>query len=540
MNKEGNKEGIDMNTSIDFAHCLKYLLSALGISINRLSKALNVDGSLVNRWVNGKRIPSYNSNYIEAISQFLSASIKNSLQIQLIDELFERVFGVDAEGGCNEEKIQKVLFEAQGISLNNHKLYDKESKKMLKHKKPGLKPPFYDDIVGMSQEDKAISGTHNVASAWKHLLGLALQTHKRKKVIYITYFNDVFFYISTEEDRRQFQTMLTDLMSQGYEVHYLLRISHDIHHLVELLEFFRPLIGNHRLYLYYLKNYDSLNLGKDCLIVPETGVLSYFFTPAKQCCALYLRNSLAVSFYEEHWLGLIQSSALPLVKTYPAEKKECLQNFYIESEDALGNRFLYRDGFSVFTLPLHLYKKLLLKRECSKQEIISALDYYQRALEAFRSNARIYQYKDIYTMDSMNYLLKNRQFFFYDHIGLSAVDLDKEELIEFLQSIINFLKTYDNYSIAFVRKKPVALGINQTMSFFLKERHTLIAEISEPPTAPVCFSIREPMLLQAAEYYFNRLWQQIAPVMKKKEDIIAWLQREVALLHSSLPCKSDS
>lgn len=343
-----------MNTSIDFAHCLKYLLSALGISINRLSKVLNVDGSLVNRWVNGKRIPSYNSNYIEAISQFLSTSIKNSLQIQLIDELFERVFGVDAEGGCNEEKIKKVLFEAQGISLNNHKLYNKESKKMLRQKKTGLKPPFYSDIVSMSQEDKAISGTHNVASAWRHLLGLTLQAHKRKKVIYITYFNDVFFYISTDEDRRQFQTMLMDLMSQGYEVHYLLRISHDIRHLLELLEFFRPLVGSHRLYLYYLKSYDSLNLGKDCLIVPEIGVLSYFFTPANQCCALYLRNSLAVSFYEEHWLGLIQSSALPLVKTYPVEKRECLQNFYIESEDVRGNRFLYRDGFSLFTLPLQI------------------------------------------------------------------------------------------------------------------------------------------------------------------------------------------
>ncbi|HHY25340.1 MAG TPA: helix-turn-helix transcriptional regulator [Desulfitobacterium dehalogenans] len=530
-----------MNTSVDFAHCLKYLLSALGVSINRLSKALNVDGSLVNRWVNGKRIPSYNSNYIETITQFLSANIKNSLQIQLINELFERVFGVDAGTDCNEEKIKKVLFEAQGISLSNHKKHTKESKKLLKYKKTMANPPFFNEVVSMSHEDKIIAGTHNVASAFRHLLGLTLQTHKRKKVIYITYFNDVFFYMSGEEDLRHFQTMLLDLMTQGCEVHYLLRITHDVQRMMDLLDFLKPLIGTNQLYLYYLKSYDSLTLGKDYFIVPETGVLSCFFTQADKSCALYLRNPLAISFYEEYWVGLTQSSATPLLIKYPAENEESFHSAYMESEEAIGNRFLYKDGFSLFTLPLPLYKKLLLKRKVSKQEMASALDFHQKCLKAFQANIEIYEYKDIYTIDNLSYLVKNRQFFLYDHIGLSAVDLEMEELIDFLQNMITLLKTYDNYSIAFVRKNAIIPGFEKNVSCLLKERHAVIVEIlGSQNIAPMRFSIHEPMMVNAVEGYFKILWQQIAPVMKKKAEVIAWLQQETDSLKSALYLKSDS
>lgn len=529
-----------MNTSIDFAHCLKYLLSALGVSINRLSKALNVDGSLVNRWVNGKRIPSYDSNYIEAITQFLSANIKNSLQIQLVNELFERVFGVDAETDCNELMIKKILFEAQGISLSNHKLHTKEAKKLLKYKKSTADPPFFNEAASMSHDDKIISGTPNVAAAFRHLLGLALQTHKRK-VIYITYFNDVFFYMCGEDERRQFQTMLADLMAQGCEVHYLLRITHDQQRMMDLLNFFKPLLGTNQLYLYYLKSYDSLTLGKDYFIVPETGVLSCFVAQADKSCALYLRNPLAISFYEEYWLGVTQSSATPLFIQYPAEKDESFRNSLLESEETPGKRFLFRNSFSIFTLPLQLYKKLLQKRNPSSQEMASALALHQKCLAAFQTNIQIYEYKDIYTMDSLRYLVKNRQFYLWDPIGLYAVDLEREELIDFLQHLITLLKTYDHYSMAFVRKNTLLPGPEKNVSYVLKERHTLIVEILGPAdTEPVRFSINEPMVLNSAEASFQILWQQIAPVMKKKAEVIAWLQQETDFLKSSLSLNPDS
>lgn len=530
-----------MNTSIDFAHCLKYLLSALGVSINRLSKALNVDGSLVNRWVNGKRIPSYDSNYIEAITQFLSANIKNSLQIQLINELFERVFGVDAETDCIEIKIKKVLFEAQGISLSNHKLHTKEAKKLLKYKKSMANPPFFNEVGSMSHDDKIISGTPNVAAAFRHLLGLALQTHKRRKAIYITYFNDVFFYMSGEDERRQFQTMLMDLMAQGCEIHYLLRITHDLQRMMDLLNFFKPLLGRNQLYLYYLKSYDSLTLGKDYFIVPETGVLSCFVAQADKSCALYLRNPLAISFYEEYWLGLTQSSATPLLIHYPADKEESFRNSLLESEAAIGNRFLFKNSFSIFTLPLQLYKKLLLKRNLSSQEMASALAFHQKCLEAFQTNIKIYEYKDIYTMDSLHYLVKNRQFYLWDPAGLYAVDLEREELVDFLQHLITLLKTYDHYSMAFVRKNTHLPGLGKNVSCVLKARHALIVEILGPAgTEPVRFSINEPMVLNSAEASFQKLWQQIAPVMKKKVEVIAWLQQESDLLKSAFCPNPDS
>ena len=60
---------------------------ALDISMNQLSKAINVDSSLVSRWVSGKRIPAYNTIYIDSITEYFSRNIKNSFQEQNLNKV---------------------------------------------------------------------------------------------------------------------------------------------------------------------------------------------------------------------------------------------------------------------------------------------------------------------------------------------------------------------------------------------------------------------------------------------------------------------
>lgn len=69
-----------MSEKVTFGECLRLLLLALDISNNRLAKGINVDASLVSRWLHEQRIPSYNSDHLENIAVFLSENILNSLQ----------------------------------------------------------------------------------------------------------------------------------------------------------------------------------------------------------------------------------------------------------------------------------------------------------------------------------------------------------------------------------------------------------------------------------------------------------------------------
>lgn len=103
---------------IKFSECLTSLLSILDISANRLSKAINVDSSLVNRWVNGKRIPGYDSIHIQTIADYFAKNILNSIQAQRLNELFARVCGSHGSASNQKEKYSSCYWRHKGILLN--------------------------------------------------------------------------------------------------------------------------------------------------------------------------------------------------------------------------------------------------------------------------------------------------------------------------------------------------------------------------------------------------------------------------------------
>ena len=60
----------------------------------------------------------------------------------------------------------------------------------------------------------------------------------------------------------------------------------------------------------------------------------------------------------------------------------------------------------------------------------------------------------------------------------------------------------------------------------------LIAFNPEQNSHILRMSIDAPMVVFAFELYFKHLWEQTAPVLKNKNAIIEWLQREIALLRN--------
>lgn len=71
--------------------CLKQLLNTLNINENKLAKAINVDPSLISRWVNGKRPISAKSDYIKVISNYLSKNVYDKSQIIKIQSMCQNL-----------------------------------------------------------------------------------------------------------------------------------------------------------------------------------------------------------------------------------------------------------------------------------------------------------------------------------------------------------------------------------------------------------------------------------------------------------------
>lgn len=550
-----------LKTRMAFGESLKYLLYTIDMSISRLSKAINVDCSLVNRWVNGKRIPSYNTHYIEGISEYLAKNIFNTFQDERIDSLFLNLCENSEAEISMKEKIKKILLESQGYSIECKKAERKEAKNHSTAKEQisiflnGDKHCFHEDdninnenhmwntynfdnSVSLSVEDKIIFGTENLIAASISLFEAAAgQECKYNSTIYITYNNEVNIEKSPYNHLIQLKNALLKAMNNGWKVIFLLRINNNTDRTIKFINFAKPLIKTGKFIPYYVEKYDSFATGKEIVVVPGIGVLSCFSTNGclGMNCGFYLKNKTAVDIFNGHFNVLLKNCSQPLIKNYINKNNKNYGYCLAKSEEGIGNRFLHKYCFSILTLPEHLYKKLLKKKRISNDEKQIALELYKRRLNAFLSNIQNYEYKDIYYADSIRELIMHQQFDFYNYTGIEHVKFEVQDIIEFLQNIIYLLKTYDKYYIAFMPTKNSRTIKNDSFYCVVKERQAVLLETFKPLKCmpEMQLSIEEPMLVRAFEEYFRKIWEHIAPINRDKSSVISWLQSQINILENN-------
>jgi len=545
-----------MITNVKFGECLKLLLSALDISINRLSKAINVDSSLVNRWVNEKRIPSYNSTYIECISEYLSKNIQNSFQIQYFNDLLFNV-NEDNESVVDfEEKIKKALKESQGYSFECKKAELRESKTNSKNKEKASKllssnyPFCYvrennvsdethtwnpTNSIPLSSNDKIIMGHENILAASIFLLETAAkQKFENNNTIYITYNNDAEITNNLYNCLIGWRNALLKAIDNGWNVVFLLRLNNNISRIIRFINFVHPLMKTGRFNLSYFKKYGDFVAEREMCVITGIGALSCFSTnPNSQInSAFYFENKTATDILKDYFNVLLSKYSKPLIKYYSQDINFKYCCFLAEMNENIGNQFIYNYGFSMLLLPEKLYKRLMEMRNIPHSEMQTTLQFYKRQLNATIKNIHNYTYKDIYFEDSIKNLINFKQFYLYTYLGVEIIQLEVEEIIELLRNTINLLKTYDNYNIAFIsRNADSSLEIDNCYCI-VKERQCVFFEAFEPSKLlpEVRLSIEEPMIVKAFEEYFNEIWEHIAPINKDKGDVIAWIQSQINLL----------
>jgi hypothetical protein len=565
-----------LTSNIKFGECLKFLLSTLDISSNKLSKAINVDSSLVNRWIHEKRIPAYTTTYIESISDYLSMNIHNTFQEKRLNEFFLNVYenseSANIDADSTKKKIKRALLEAQGYSIECNRKEQKEAKalsankekvsKVLDSEQPCCTKQNYNKagdciynqgdtkdhvcsqkdfshFVDLSSEDKIIVGFENILTASLSLLETAAnQPCVNNNTIYITYIQDTNIENHSLDDLIYLRNALFKAINNGWNVLILMRLDSNTNRTIKFMNFFKNLIKMGSFNIYYMKKYNSLTLGKETIVVPELGVLSCFSTKSnsKVDGAFYFKNKVAIDVLKNYFNVLLETDAHPLIKYYSDENKIDYGDYLTQYEDEIGNRFLNKYSFSLLTMPENLYHKLLKRKKLSKDEMPIALEFYRKRLKSFHSNLQKYEYKDIYMIDSIKDLIKQRKFYFYSYKGVELMELEVWDVIEHMQNIIKLLKAYENYSIAFIPRDTDSTLNNYNCYCLVKERQAVLFEIFESSKhmPKMQMSIEEPIVVNAIYEYYRETWENIAPVNNEKAKVVAWLQDQINLLKKTI------
>lgn len=317
-----------MISKFKFGESLHLLLSALSISNNRLSKGINVDSSLISRWLHEQRIPSYHSKHIENIALFLSQSILNLFQEQRLNEAINLIYENPDEILGTKDRVMKALLKSQGYSL--------EGKKIETTKKLSLNPI---QIINLSKEDYIVIGSKNILLATLSLIEIA--THKKCKnhnMIYISYSNNIDisnFY----EDFIDWRDVVLKSLTHGYTVKFLFKVNRklNLNMIINFLHFAKPLIETGRFLPYYYNAYDTFDLGSESTIIPGIGALTCLSTNANSeiDSAFYMKNQVVIDILSDNFNTFISTSCKSLSEYYTLDHNDS----FIESESIDVNYF---------------------------------------------------------------------------------------------------------------------------------------------------------------------------------------------------------
>lgn len=510
-----------MISKVKFGESLRLLLSALDMSNNRLAKGINVDSSLISRWLNEQRIPIYNSNHLGSISIFLSKSILNSLQEQHLNEAIHLICANIDLILNTKDRIMKALLESQGCSFE----YKKEDTIKQKSSTKSIK------IINLLEKDSIIIGRINILSAMLSLIEEATKENlKGYNVIYMS-FNRSLSVVKFHEDFILLRDVVLKALKRGYTVKFLFNLHHNMKESLNFIIFAKPLIETGAFLLYYHKFHNAYHTDREVTIIPGIGALSCLSTnPNSEIdSAFYIKNQLGIDVLGSNFNAFLLSSCKPLMKYYTLDKNLVYKDSLVKNEKKSGTRFLFKNSLNLLTIPDILYNKLLEKLQLTNNELAKELELHKSSLNSFLINLQSFEYFDIYTLESFQNIIKNKQLSFISLNVVNTIDLETEDIIMLIQNIIDLIKTYDNYKFALINETFYNSENSMFSSFIIKEKHSVHIELSK-----FRLSINEPSVVNAFEEYFKEIWDQISPIDKNKEKIIKWLQHNVNLLKKQL------
>lgn len=523
-----------------FGDCLSFLLSILDISMNRLSRAINVDNSLVNRWIHGKRIPPYNTAYIENIAEYLSRNFHNSTQINHLNELFCNICGNNASASLIKDKIRMILSECQGYSIECRK------KERIKNNNTDVKDIINQNslycrntskkILSLSADDKIFFGTGNTLSLCIDLLKSAVNLRSLRSItIYITYSN----YLETKSGEtvqliNEIKTQLLKAAGKGINVCFLVKLDSNINRTLDFIRFIYPVLLTGRLMVYYNIKYSIADSDREIFVVPGIGAISCI--PAGESshekCGFFFKNKNAVNIFNNYFKMLLKSNSRELIKYYTRDTDMEYYHDLLEAQENIGSSFLYRTGQHPLMMSVALFRSILERKGFSKKVISCSAEIFEMHLNTFKKNICRYEYYDVCSLKAVTNLINSREFPLLINGTIETVVLDTDELLKIIENVIHTVKSFGNYKLCFTQEKDF-FGYGECC-VFIKEKCALLYEMhGGSGTAPETkLSINEPMVVIAAEKYFMEKYEQIAPINKDKDEIIRFLEKQMHLLNN--------
>ena len=550
-----------------FGECLDAILNALDLKCSKLAKEINVDPSLIYKWLRGERVPSYDTSYIELISNYIASKINNSFQMEAIIDLLDK-HGIETSETSNmnlQNKIRIWLQEAQGYSI-----------KLLKKAKT-RKKDNWDNVSSIASFLKNIdinkyteknNCTSNMAGPDSAMNGNLFCSHDnvqiikgQREVIYsaiklleqaqkepnsdgdkmlITLNSERGILFDDDDLRYKCIHALYEALSYGWNIILQIRLNNNTQRTIKIIEDLQALLSWGNITVYYNKIDDDNFILNELCIIPHTGALFCFSSKVGQPVdrAFWYHEKESIEMLTAYFFQQL-TFAKPLFKSYPSENTMEFQRIFAEIEEVPGDKYVFKNGLSTVTIPLNLYEKYLKLGNRTREEVSYRKFLHRKRLESFEAQVKYYQFKDICFIESLERLVKVKKYSFDECYILENRIPDDDDIVCHLENLINMLRRYDNYEIAFVSKKDfssmsnICWAVKGNLSVLIGTSNKRVPGDDNFNTE-MNFMANEKSFVNAFRDYFLKIWGCIPYENKNKRNSINLLQSLIKI------CKAGS
>lgn len=547
-----------MKENITYGECLSEILLALNIKASWLAREINIDSSLVYKWIRNERVPSYESPYINLILKSIVKRLSNSSSKKAIIEVLNS-YGVEVLE-TNDTHILKLLRFILESSQYHSIMLQKKTKEQKKlysarissvegfiesidthNSTIGNTPSCIekrnvDDLIGkkklFSGRDKVqiVQGNLKVLNSALNLLKQAPSSPRFSDSILITLNGDLSLLHNTKDLHRYLMQTLYELLNNGWNIILMIKLDSNVNRSITIIEDIQILLATGNLKIYYHKHSTDSYNASELFIVPEIGALLSFSAYAKN------RVDSAFLFHSKESIKLLTAnyfqslvSSKPLLKSYPPQDSAEIQKEFAECEESQGDKYVFKDGFSTITMPLSLYERYLNSDGESSQDVSYRMFLHQKRLSAFEMQIRHFAFQDICFIESIEELVEKRKYSFDENYILKNNKPDYCDIVCHLENVIHLLQMHKNYEIAFVNQEQYKRmsGIN----WMVKGKDSVLIEtfnknspFNDRLHSEMNFIITEKSIVNAFHDYFLILWNNIPDENKDKNKSIAWLK----------------
>lgn len=518
-----------------FHEKFSYLYRLLNVNHKLVSKQCGFDVSLLSRWKNGNRVPSYKNGQYRELAKFFLAQIKTQAQREELNmiiaghrtvathlasdlDLFEDWLVISS----SKPQIPLMNYSINSDTLTQQRSIIISSESVIDH------PVIHLDL---STKTDVYIYKNNVGkrNAVLYFLNTALELDEISDM-YIFSDEDSGWWLEDDHFPILWATYLKGIAAKGHRISVIFLNSRPSEQYIRTLNTWLPLMLNGKINAFYFPNYTNPSVKSTTFIIKDKLTYVSLSSQLSDYEKIgYLHFDLAsIQMQTALFLGRM-ATCRTLVTTYTNETQLSLLERMIMAESAEFNMIIVNNYVSPFFLPLSVFERyaLTLPKDAGER-YMSIVRRYQRLRGQFIVNIEMTEVIHLKTIRDL-ILDPEHTFFESRFFANRLMKLTSEEIKQYFMNITSMVENQKDYHLVFLRKPSMQKDMN--INITVREHVGVLMTPTSPSTLNhIALVTTEGNTVYTVHKYLSQLLSQIPSVYKEKEETLNILRELVKLI----------